>query len=317
MQLLLQRIFDGVSDGAVYASIAVALVLIFKATTLINFAQGEMAMFGAFFAYIFAVQSGILDFLGNQYLIIWVAAIISMVLSAGVGVTIERTLTRPFDPEDHLPVVLITLGLFLGINAIAGIIWNYQARVIPSMFPNGSDDKVVIFGARLFYDTIGTVLTLGVVLYILFIILNKTKMGLAFRAVSANVESARLVGVRTGRVLSFGWALASAFGALGAVIVAPRITLQPSMMAAIVIYAFASAAVGGLDSVGGAALGGLIVGLTKSLGNGYLGSWHFGLEHPPLEFLPATPLLIPVLILLAVLWFKPSGLFGTKRIERV
>ena len=203
MQLLLQRIFDGVSDGAVYASIAVALVLIFKATTLINFAQGEMAMFGAFFAYIFAVQSGILDFLGNQYLIIWVAAIISMVLSAGVGVTIERTLTRPFDPEDHLPVVLITLGLFLGINAIAGIIWNYQARVIPSMFPNGSDDKVVIFGARLFYDTIGTVLTLGVVLYILFIILNKTKMGLAFRAVSANVESARLVGVRTGRVLSF------------------------------------------------------------------------------------------------------------------
>ena len=160
-------------------------------------------------------------------------------------------------------------------------------------------------------------MTLGAVLYILFIILNKTKMGLAFRAVSANVESARLVGVRTGRVLSFGWALASAFGALGAVIVAPRSTLQPSMMAAIVIYAFASAAVGGLDSVGGAALGGMIVGLTKSLGNGYLGSWHFGLEHPPFEFLPATPLLIPVLILLAVLWFKPSGLFGTKRIERV
>ena len=287
MQLLLQRIFDGVSDGAVYASSAVAVVLSGKATPLFNFAQGEMAMFGAFFAYIFAVQSGILDFLGNQYLIIWVAAVISMVLSAGLGVTIERTLTRPFDPEDHLPVVLITLGLFLGINAIAGIIWNYQARVIPSMFPNSSDDKVVIFGARLFYDTIGTILTLGAVLYILFIILNKTKMGLAFRAVSANVESARLVGVRTGRVLSFGWALASAFGALGAVIVAPRITLQPSMMAAIVIYAFASAAVGGLDSVGGAAIGGMIVGLTKSLGNGYLGSWHFGLEHPPLEFLPA------------------------------
>ena len=317
MQLLIQRIFDGISDGAVYSAIAVALVLIFKATTLINFAQGEMAMLGAFFAYIFAVQSGILDFLGNPYLIIWVAAIIAMVLSAAFGATVERVLTRPFDPEDHLPVVLITLGLFLGINAVAGIVWNYQARIMPSMFPNGPDDKIVIFGARLFYDTIGTVVTLGAVLYILFLILNKTKMGLAFRAVSANVESARLVGVRTGRVLSFGWALAAGFGALGAVIVAPRITLQPSMMAAITIYAFASAAVGGLDSVGGAALGGMIVGLTKSLGNGYLGSWHFGLEEPPLEFLPATPLLIPVLILLAVLWYKPSGLLGTKRIERV
>ncbi len=317
MQLLIQRIFDGFSDGAVYASVAVALVLIFKATTLINFAQGEMAMFGAFFAYIFAVQSGWLEFLGNTYLIIWTAAIIAMVLSALLGATIERTLTRPFDPEDHLPVVLITLGLFLGINAIAGIIWNYQARVMPSMFPNSSKDKITVFGARLFYDTIGTILTLGVVLYILFLILNKTKMGLAFRAVSANVESARLVGVQTGRVLSFGWALASAFGALGAVIVAPRITLQPGMMGAIVIYAFASAAVGGLDSVGGAALGGVIIGLTKSLGNGYLGNWHFGFEEPPLNFLPATPLLIPVVLMLVVLWYRPSGLYGTKRIERV
>jgi len=198
MQLFIQRIFDGVSDGAVYASIAVALVLIFKATTLINFAQGEMAMFGAFFAYIFAVQSGILDFLGNAYLIIWVGALISMILSAVLGVSIERVLTRPFDPEDHLPVVLITLGLFLGINAVAGIIWNYQARIMPSMFPNSFDDKIEIFGARLFYDTIGTVITLGIVLYVLFLILNKTKMGLAFRAVSANVESGQGAELRMG-----------------------------------------------------------------------------------------------------------------------
>jgi branched-chain amino acid transport system permease protein len=316
MELFVQRVFDGVSNGAIYAAVAVALVLIFKATTLINFAQGELAMFGTFFAYIFAVQAGFLDFLGDGYLRIWGAAVVAMIFAAALGAFLERTLVRPFDPADHLPVVLITLGLFLIINAVAGVIWNYEPRVLPNLFPNDRffeffESETNKVGARLWYDSLGVIIALGLMLGVLFLILNKTKMGLAFRAVSSNTESARLVGVRTGRVLMFGWALAAAFGALGGILVAPRLNLSPNMMAPVLIYAFAAAAIGGLDSLGGAAIGGIIVGLIGSVANGYLSDFE------AFEFLRATPLLIPLIALLAVLWFKPSGLFGTSRVERV
>ena len=136
-------------------------------------------------------------------------------------------------------------------------------------------------------------------------------MGLAFRAVSSNTESSRLVGIRVGRILSFGWALACAFGALGAILVAPRITLQPNMMAPILIYALAAAAFGGLDSVFGAALGGFVVGVLNSVVLGYVS------DIDPISSISAAPLISPIVLLLVVLWFKPSGLFGTKTIERV
>jgi branched-chain amino acid transport system permease protein len=316
MELFVQRTFDGLSNGAIYAAVAVALVLIFKATTLINFAQGELAMFGTFFAYIFAVQAGFMDFLGDGYLRIWVAAVIAMVFAAALGAVLERVLIRPFDPADHLPVVLITLGLFLIINAIAGVIWNYEPRILPNLFPNDrffeffeNEDNPV--GARLWYDSLGVMIALSLMLFVLWLVLNRTKMGLAFRAVSSNTDSARLVGVRTGRVLMFGWALAAAFGALGGILVAPRLNLSPNMMAPVLIYAFAAAAIGGLDSLGGAAVGGIMVGLIGSLVNGYLS------DIEALEFLRATPLLIPLIALLLVLWFRPAGLFGTQRVERV
>jgi branched-chain amino acid transport system permease protein len=316
MELFVQRVFDGLSNGAIYAAVAVALVLIFKATTLINFAQGELAMIGTFFAYVFAVQTDLLGFLGDGYVRIWVSLVIAMALSAVLGAVIERVLVRPFDPEDHLPVVLITLGLFLIINAVAGVIWNYEPRILPNLFP---DDRFIEFfeseenkvGARLWYDSIGVLVALGVMLAVLWLILNRTKMGLAFRAVSSNTDSARLVGVRTGRVLMFGWALAAAFGAMGGILVAPRLNLSPNMMAPVLIYAFAAAAIGGLDSLGGAAVGGIVVGLIGSVVNGYLS------DIEAFSFFRATPLLIPLLTLLFVLWFKPSGLFGTARVERV
>ncbi|MEZ5378511.1 MAG: branched-chain amino acid ABC transporter permease [Acidimicrobiales bacterium] len=303
MALFLQRVIDGLSNGAIFAVVAIALVLIFKATTLINFAQGELAMLGAFLFYVFAVQAFELPLI--------VAAIIAMALSSLLGVTIERVLVRPFDPQDHLPVVLITLGIFYIVNAVAGDVWNYESRAVPSIFPNGFDDFVSVGGARIFYDSIGMMVGLGLMYLAVYLILNKTKMGLAFRAVSSNTESSRLVGIRVGRILSFGWAAACAFGTLGAILVAPRLTLHPNMMAPILVYALAGAAFGGLDSIGGAAIGGIVVGLINSVGLGYL----TGFE--PFEAFRATPLVPPVILLLTVLWFRPSGMFGTKRIERV
>jgi len=311
MNLFIQRIVDGLATGSMYGVVAIPMVLIFKATTLINFAQGELAMLGAFFGFVFAVQLFSLP--------VWIAAIIAMLLAAAVGITLERTLLRPFDPTDHLPVVLITLGVFYIVNALAGDIWNYQPQInVPRLLP--WTGTWVLFasesnprGLRIQQQDVAIFVSLALMLGILFLILNKTKMGLAFRAVSSNTESSRLVGIRVGRILSFGWALACAFGALGAILVAPKITLQPIMMAPILIFALAAAAFGGLDSVGGAAIGGLVVGLMNSmLMQGYLPDSADGLRT-----LTAVPLLGPVLLLLVVLWFKPTGLFGTKSVERV
>lgn len=309
MTLFLQRVIDGLQNGAIYGVVAIPMVLIFKATTLINFAQGELAMIGAFFGFVFAVQAFQLP--------VWVAALIAMALAALLGMGIERTMLRSFDPTDHLPVVLITLGVFYIVNAVAGDVWNYQAQQeVPQLLPWEGTWKFLQseenpLGLRIQQDAVAMIIALLVMLFILWIILSKTKMGLAFRGVSSNTESSRLVGIRVGRILSFGWGLACAFGALGAIIVAPRITLQPQMMAFVLIYALAAAAFGGLDSVYGAALGGFVVGLFNSLVLGYVS------DIDAVSSLSAAPLIMPVLLLLGVLWFRPAGMFGTKSISRV
>ncbi len=319
MTLFLQRIIDGLQNGAIYSVVAIPMVLIFKATTLINFAQGELAMIGAFFAFVFAVQAFSMPII--------LATILAMILAALLGMGIERSMLRSFDPTDHLPVVLITLGVFYIVNAFAGDIWNYQAQNLPdeanflyqlplvgdwmqgrsSFFTSDSNP----LGLRIQHDSVGLIGALLLMLSALHLILNRTKMGLAFRGVSSNTEASRLVGIRVGRILSFGWGLACAFGALGAILVAPRITLQPNMMLTVLVYALAAAAFGGLDSVGGAAIGGFAVGLLNSVVLGYVA------DVDRLSSLTAAPLLMPVILLLVVLWFKPQGLFGTKTIERV
>lgn len=302
VQLFLQRLFDGITLGVIYATVAVALVLIFKATTLVNFAQGEMAMFGTFISYVFAVSLG---------WPVWLAIVTAMFVSAIGGAGIERVLIRPFDPSDHLPVILVTIGLYLILNAIAGEIWDYTPRRFPSLFPNEVDDYFTIGGARLYYADLGTWILLGLMIGLLFLLLNKTKMGLAFRAVSSNTESAALVGVRTGRTLMIGWALAAAFGTLGGSLVAPRLFLQPNMMASLLIFSVAAAALGGLDSLGGAVIGGLIIGLIGSVGVGYLSSIE------AFEWVRSLQLPVAFVIILTVLWLKPSGIWGTSRVERV
>lgn len=319
MQLFLQRLFDGLDNGAIYAVVAVALVLIFKATTLINFAQGELAMFGTFIAYILAVppEDSLLSYsfgwnafeIGFLPVGLLLAILVAMAISAVVGAVIERVLIRPFDPTDHLPVVLITLGLFLVLNAVAGYLWNFNPRAFPSMFPNAPDAFFGIGGARLRYTVVGTWAVIGFMGVVLWFILSKTKVGLAFRAVSSNTESARLVGVRVGRTLMFGWALAAAFGTLGGALVAPKLFIQPNMMATLLIFSFAAATIGGLDSLGGAVVGGVAIGLIQSLLVGYLG------DYDPAFII--LSLAVAFVVILIVLWFRPAGLFGTARVERV
>jgi branched-chain amino acid transport system permease protein len=297
VELFLARLFDGISSGATYAAIAVALVLIYKATTLINFAQGELAMFGTFIAYVVAVEQG---------LPVVVALVAAMAVTAVLAAVLERTLIRPFDPSNHLPLVIITLGLFLLINALAGMVWGYDPRRFPGLFP---DDDAITFGiARLRWYTVGTVITVVLVLVLLTLLLNRTKIGLAFRAVSSNLESSGLVGVRSGPTLQFGWALAAAVGTLAGVLFVsdPIRQLDPNFAQRVLIFASAAAVLGGLDSLWGALTGGLALGLVESIVVGYV-------DFIPSQFALATA----VFVLIAVLIVRPEGLFGTKRVERV
>lgn len=299
MELFLQRLFDAVSNGSTYALVAVALVLIFKATTLINFAQGEMGMLGAFFAlqlWLWGIP-------------MWIALVLAMILSAVLAAGIERVLIRPFDPADHLPLVIITLGLFLVINAVAAIIWRFDPRSFPNLFGDGT--AFSIGGANLGWYTVGTIVTVISVLLLLQLLLTRTKVGLAFRAVSSNLESSELVGIRVGPTLQFGWALAAAVGTLAAAVFVanPVRQLEPSIMLRVLIFAAAAAALGGLDSLWGAVVGGLGIGLVQSVVVQYMNQWF--------SFPTTMSLAAAVIVLMVVLLVKPAGLFGTAAVERV
>jgi len=296
MDLFLQRLFDGLTNGSAYALIAVALVLIFKATTLINFAQGEQAMLGAF----------IVLQLWNWGLPMWVAVIIGMLISGILAASLERTFIRRFDPADHLPLVIITLGLFLVLNAAAAIAWRYDPLLFPQLFPHGS--ALTIGNARLSWYSIFAFGSCISVVLLLHTLLNRTKIGLAFRAVSSNLESSRLCGIKVGSTLQFGWALAAAAGTFGASIYAanPVLQIEPSIMLRALIFSITAAALGGLDSLWGALLGGLTIGFIQSV---------------LVQYIPFIPnemtLTATVVVLLIVLTFRPSGFLGTKAVERV
>jgi len=295
-KLFFQRVVDGLSNGFIYSAMAIALVLIFKATGVVNFAQGEMAMMGAFVAYSIA---NAFDIPGA------VAVLIAMVLSAIVAAGIERVLLRPFDPSNHLAIVIVTLSLFLILNALAGVIWAFDGRAMPSLFP-GRNKTFSLLGAEIEYADLFTWITVLVAVFLVTLLLNKTKIGLAFRAVSSSLESSQLLGIRIGRTLQFGWALAAAMGTLAGSLVARTTLLEPNFMGRVLIYSFAAATLGGLDSLGGAVVAGIIIGLVQTMGGGYvdaIGS----------ELAPAVALGVIALILV----IRPSGLFGSKKIERV
>lgn len=304
MEVWLARFFNGLELGSIYAVVALSLVLIFKATTLINFAQGELSALGGYLTFVF----------WDHWVPLWIGIAMAMVTMAVVGAMVERVLIRPFDPSDHLPVVLITLGLSQIILAFDQAIFGNQPKAAPNPFPTGfpfDGGFQEIGGARLTNYTVWILLTMLAVFGLLILILNRTKVGLAFRAVSSNVDSARLVGIRTGRTLQFGWAIAAAFGALGAALVMFRTNLQPTYMATLLIFSFAAAALGGLDSIGGAVVGGLMIGQIQGLGVGFMR------DVLGLEWITQLSLAVAFLVILIVLLIRPTGLFGTSRVARV
>lgn len=299
-RLFFSRLVDGVGNGFVYGAVALALVLIYKATGVINFAQGSMAMFFTFIAWVLARE---------QSWPVWLSILTAMLLSAAFGAGFERVFIRPFDPQNHLPIFIVTLALLSFIEGLALFIWFADPKAFPSPFPSRPlEHYIELFGKRIFYMSIGIWLTVIVTTIAVTMLLNKTKIGLAFRAVSSNLESSKLVGIDVGKTLQFGWALAAAIGTLAGCLVLSDATsfLDPSFMAKVLVFSFAAATIGGLDSISGAVVGGLLVGLLQTMLGGYV------------PFIGSELVLaVTLLIIIVVLLVKPAGLFGKTRVERV
>lgn len=299
MDLFIDQFVNGIGVGVVYASVALALVLIYRTTGLLNFAQGEMALFSTFVTW----------WLTDQGMGIVPAIVISMALALVGGAIIERVIIRPVEgPHNELNVVIVTLGLFLAFNALAQLIFikpGQEALQMPSPFPSGD-----LGGIR--KSTLGLAGVLVLECVLLWLLLQKTRLGLALRAVASNQESSRLVGINTGTMLMVGWALAAALGALAGSLVASRNTgFDASLMQQVLVYAFAGAALGGFDSPLGAVVGGLTVGVVESLAIQYAERYWIT------EWLDGIEIVLPFLLILVVLLVRPNGLFGRRIVERV
>ena len=286
----MHQVFSGLATGGIYASLALALVMIYQSTNHINFAQGEMAMFSTYLAW-YMINSGL------PY---WGAFVCTVAISFVAGIAIERIIIRPVENAPVLSVVTVFIALLVIFNSVAGWIFTYTIKTFPSPF-----SEQALFGNRFISShelgAIGITLAVLVLLYLFF---RFTPLGLAMRAAAQNATSSRLVGIRVGWMLALGWGLAAAVGAVAGMLIAPIVYLEPNMMSGVLLYAFAAALLGGIDNPFGAVLGGFLVGILENL----MGAYVVGTE---------LKLSVALVLIIGVLLFKPTGLFGRVFITRV
>jgi branched-chain amino acid transport system permease protein len=292
MELLLQQIMAGLANGAIYACMALAVVMIFQAIDHLNFAQGEMATFSTFIAY------QLLQW-GQDY---WVAFAVAVAVSFIGGVLIDRVLFRPVSNAPVLSQVVAFIALFSILNSADGQIWNYTIKSFPTPFGHKPFLGISLMDTHE-AGMIGVTLAMLALLYLFF---RGTRLGLAMRAAAANPESARLCGIRVGWMTALGWGMASAIGAVAGILIAPVVFLEPNMMLGVLLYGFAGAVLGGMTSPGGAVVGGFAVGVIENLGGTYIP--YFGRE---------LKLSIALILIVVVLMFRPTGLFGRRVVSRV
>ena len=289
MYSLLQQIASGIAMGGIYACLGLALVMIYQSTHHINFAQGEMAMFSTFIAFLLLKA-------GLPY---WLAALITLAFGFVAGFLIERLVLRPLGDVPELSVIVIFIGLLIGINSLAGWIFGHGLEPFPSPFPARVFGTTLISGHEL-----GTIVVVITVMALLYAFLRLTKVGLAMRASAENPVSSRLAGIPVSLMLSLGWGLSAMIGAIAGLMVAPIVFLEPNMMGGVLIYAFAGALLGGIDNPWGAVAGGLLVGVIENLAGTYV----VGTE---------LKLTLALVMIVGVLLIRPSGIFGRRLVARV
>jgi branched-chain amino acid transport system permease protein len=292
MELFTNQVLAGIATGAIYACMALAVVMIYQAIDHLNFAQGEMAMFSTFIAWQL-MQWG---------LSFWPAFILTLAISFIGGVVIERTLFKPLGNAPVLVHVAGFIALFAIVNSVAGLTWDFTIKQFPSPFGSGG-----FLGCQLISKHQAGMIGVTIVLLILlFIFFRFTRVGLAMRAAASLPESARLVGINTSWMIALGWGMASAIGAIAGMMIAPVVFLEPNMMGGVLIYGFAAAVVGGLTSPFGAVVGGFLVGVFENLVGAYIPDIGNELKLP-----------IALALIIIVLIVKPAGLFGRKIVQRV
>jgi ABC-type branched-subunit amino acid transport system permease subunit len=310
--LLAQRVLDGLANGALYGSLAVAIALVHRATGRVNMAQGELATFGTYVSLVLASPASpalagsvaAARFLPLSPWPLLVAIAGAMAVTAVLAALVERVIARRVPVGGSQAAVSVSVALLLVVNAVTTRWWRSGARPYRSPFPNDVRDQFVFGDVRLRYTTIGTWATLLVVLLLLHALLLRTRFGLAYRAVSSRREHAALCGIRVGRVTAGAWALAAALGTLVGCLAANRLQLNPSMMVRLLVYSLVAATIGGLSSPGGALVGGVLVGVGQSLIGAYV---------PRVDNVLAFPLV--VLAMIVMLYVRPQGLFGAPRAE--
>jgi branched-chain amino acid transport system permease protein len=291
MEILIQQIVSGIATGAIYACMALAIVMIYQAIHHLNFAQGEMAMFSTFVAWQLLAW-------GVPY---WLAFVLTVALSFAGGIIIERVVFKPIENAPVLSHVVVFIALFAIFNSLAGFIWNFEIKPFPSPFGSGA-----LFGGIMSPHQAGMIVVTMLVLALLYVFFRFTRIGLAMRAAATNPESARLVGIRVSWMTALGWGMASAIGAVAGMMIAPVVFLEPNMMVSILLYGFAGAVLGGLTSPVGAVVGGLAVGIIENLAGTYI---------PVVG--PELKLPVALFVIVAVLVVRPSGLLGRKIVQRV
>lgn len=295
MQQFFQQVVTGLANGSVYGSLALALVLIYRATHVINFAQGEMGMFATYILWALITHHG----LGY-----WPAFVLTLALAFVGGVGIQRAFIRPLERAPQLTVVMATIALLVILNGLASWIWGAEEKIVPSPFPNDTWD---VGGVKISQQSVGVIaVTLGCVV-LLWLFFRFTKVGLALRAAAVNPQASRVLGVRVSWMLALGWGLASVLSAVSGIMAAASFyVFTPSFMDTVLVYAFAAAVLGGIESPAGAVVGGLALGVTVTLLGNYVSFIGSALQLP-----------VALAILLAVLLVRPGGLFGRVVVRRV
>ena len=291
--MFLQQLADGIATGAIYGALALAIVLVYRASRTLNFAQGELALLGAYVTWQLTAWG----------VPVWGAVVVSMLALAVLSAGIERVLFRPLvRRHQHLPLIIVSLGLMIALNAVIGWVWTYQTKEVPALFGAGS---LTLGGISVSRQDLGIVFAVVVVSAGLAALFAFTRVGLRMRAAVSAPESAELAGISTGRTMSLGWAIAGAVGALAGTLIAPELFLHPGMMAPVLIYAFAAATLGGLESPVGALVGGVAVGIIENLAGSYLPAVGSELKQ-----------VVALCIIVVVLLVRPQGIFGRRELVR-
>jgi branched-chain amino acid transport system permease protein len=288
-----QQVTSGLAAGAIYASLALALVLIYQTTNVVNFAQGEMATFTTYIAWTLMQR-------GLPY---WPAFLLTLLIAFGGGVAVERVLIRPLEHRAELVIVIFTIGMLIALNGLTGWIWGPEVKLFDSPFPNRS---VIVGDVAISIRDIGTFCVCLGTVAALWLFFRFTTLGLAMRAVAFNPDASRLMGVRVGWMLALGWGFAAVLGAIAGMMAAPSVFLDPDMMLVVLIYGFAAAVLGGIDSPVGAVVGGLLLGVAINLLGAYVDFVGQELRLPT-----------ALAVLLVVLIVRPTGLFGRVLVRRV